>query len=172
MDVLGLEGRYEVFEDGTVWSKERKAKNQYSNKQQLKPSKGKHGYLEVRLYDGIKYHVWLVHRLIASHFISNIANKRTVNHIDGNKLNNHVLNLEWNTDSENQKHAISMGLSKPTKVQITLMNMKRRKFSIWDIEDIKLLYFTRGDSMRKIAKDFGVSYSTIRDILKGKNYVS
>ena len=52
----------------------------------------------------------LVHRLIATTFLPNNENKRTVNHINGNKHDNRVENLEWNTHSENHIHAFSLGL--------------------------------------------------------------
>ena len=172
MNVLGLEDRYEVFEDGTVWSKQRKANNQYSERKQLKPSKGKHGYLEVRLYDGSKYHIWLVHRLVATHFIENTYNKRTVNHIDGNKENNNVSNLEWNTDSENKKHAVKLGISTVDLEQISRMNKSRRKFTLEQINNFRKEYSETTISLRKLAERENVSYSAMRDIIKRKNYVS
>lgn len=57
-----------------------------------------------------------VHRLIASCFIPNPQNLPEVNHIDGNKLNNQVENLEWVTTRQNQLHAIAMGVSSRLKL--------------------------------------------------------
>lgn len=68
------------------------------------------GYPAVTLIDCDGQHTKNVHRLVAETFISNNMNKRTVNHIDGNKRNNHISNLEWNTSSENLKHAYLNGL--------------------------------------------------------------
>lgn len=56
-----------------------------------------------------------VHRLVAEAFIPNPENKRTVNHIDGNKLNNHIDNLEWATHAENIQHAMDLGLMHPNR---------------------------------------------------------
>jgi hypothetical protein len=53
---------------------------------------------------------YLVHRLMALTYLSNLENKATVNHIDGDKHNNMLFNLEWATSSENMKHACDTGL--------------------------------------------------------------
>lgn len=70
----------------------------------LKPCTGNHGYYMVFLHENNKGTQKTVHRLVAKAFIPNTENKRCVNHIDGNKLNNCVSNLEWCTHSENQYH--------------------------------------------------------------------
>jgi hypothetical protein len=80
------------------------------NKKYLKSNLKQNGYVYIMLYknDGGKTH--RVHRLVAESYLENNDNKPQVNHIDGNKSNNNVNNLEWCTQSENQKHAISIGL--------------------------------------------------------------
>lgn len=75
-----------------------------------------HGYLVVGLNCKGKQINRLVHRLVAKAFITNTLNKREINHIDGNKLNNAVSNLEWVTASENLTHAYSTGLRSSQKL--------------------------------------------------------
>lgn len=72
--------------------------------------KGANGYYHVDIQEDGIAKKYAIHRLLAAHFIPNPDNKRTVNHKDGNKLNNHLGNLEWATDSENVKHAYDNAL--------------------------------------------------------------
>lgn len=67
-------------------------------------------YLILNLRKDRKTRVWKAHRVIALTFIPNPFNKKLVNHKNGKKFMNRKTNLEWNTDSENQQHAINMGL--------------------------------------------------------------
>lgn len=74
------------------------------------------GYKSVglRIYEnGVsKQTIYKIHRLVATYFIKNPYNKPVVNHIDGNKQNNIVSNLEWVTTQENTRHAYNVGLEK------------------------------------------------------------
>lgn len=74
------------------------------------------GYPSVLLTNSGKRMTTRVHRLVAEAFIPNPENKETVNHIDGNKENNNVSNLEWADRSEQMYHAYELGLKKPTAV--------------------------------------------------------
>ena len=79
----------------------------------LKSTDDSRGYPAVTIFDDDgKQHTKNVHRLVAETFIPNPEDKRTVNHIDGNKRNNHISNLEWSTIGENLKHAYRNGLKR------------------------------------------------------------
>lgn len=87
---------YLIYDDGRVF-------NTTSNKF-LKGSIGENGYSYFRLSKNGKKKMFYGHRLVAEHFISNPNNLPVVNHIDGNKLNNNVDNLEWVSYSDNTLH--------------------------------------------------------------------
>ena len=76
----------------------------------LKPRLTGNGYHQVQLFNNEGNKWFLVHRLVAEAYTTNVENKRCVNHMDGVKTNNCLLNLEWATDSENHKHAFRIGL--------------------------------------------------------------
>ena len=80
----------------------------------LKPRLQNSGYYFYSLYDGRgRNHQTQVtcHKLVATHFI-NVIEGYDINHIDGNKLNNHVSNLEYITHSDNAKHAYAIVINK------------------------------------------------------------
>lgn len=96
-------GNYVVYSSGEVWNKIRK--------RFMTLCKHPNGYLQVWIAPKRKLH----HRLIAECFIPNPHNKPHINHIDGNKVNNDISNLEWVTSSENRKHALKLQLVIPKK---------------------------------------------------------
>jgi hypothetical protein len=99
-DIKGYEGSYQVSNYGKIKSFKRNPAGDI-----LKLKKNRLGYMEVSLNDSGKARTFLVHRLVASAFIDKIEGKPDVNHIDGDKSNNNVENLEWCTKSENSRHA-------------------------------------------------------------------
>lgn len=99
---------YSISKDGVITNTK--------TKMIKKPWLGKVGYYYIDLYANNKSTKVAVHRLLAQEFISNPENKRTVNHIDGNKLNNKLDNLEWATQSENNQHAYDTGLKVPIRL--------------------------------------------------------
>lgn len=112
-DVIGYEGIYKVSNFGKIKSLSRKKQNRHffiTTKEMLLSPCNRGGYLRVVLQKNLSKRFVSVHRVVAEAFIPNPYNKETVNHIDANKVNNSVENLEWATTLENVRHARSMGL--------------------------------------------------------------
>lgn len=132
--IQGYEDRYAVSSLGRVCSFPTQ-RRKYAKI--LKNKLTKDGYYETALVgDGCKYKYVRTHRLVASAFIPNPDDKPEVNHIDGNKLNNAVSNLEWVTSSENQKHAYATGLQRVSGGAIS--NRKRIRCTTLGIEEVSL----------------------------------
>lgn len=113
-DIPGYEGLYQVSNYGNVRSLN--YNKQIGNVKELKQKLRSNGYLEVHLSKDSKRKYFLVHRLVAEAFLENPYLLPQVNHIDGNKSNNYVSNLEYVTNSENQKHAYDTGLKNAQRV--------------------------------------------------------
>uniref|UniRef100_C6E4X8 HNH endonuclease n=1 Tax=Geobacter sp. (strain M21) TaxID=443144 RepID=C6E4X8_GEOSM len=108
-DVVGYEGRYAVTSFGRVWcypNGKRKGK-------WFKFNRTIANYLQVGLCaKGEKRKFYYVHQLVAKAFMPNSENKKQVNHINGDRYDCRLSNLEWVTAKENIQHAIKMGLNK------------------------------------------------------------
>jgi len=129
----------------------------------LKGYLNKSGYMRVQLGNCRNKHY--VHRLVAQTFLPNKDGNNIVNHIDGNKLNNRVENLEWCTCSENDNHAYKMGLRQPTKGE----KHGSHKLTAIQVEDIRI-FLGQNVSIAEISRKYGVAKKTIRDIRSRKTW--
>ena len=109
------------------------------------------GYIYVRV-NSQKY---ALHRLVAQTFINNLENKPFVNHIDGNKINNSAINLEWCTTNENNLHNYKIGLNTGHKRKIIQYNL--------DMSEIK-----KFNTIKEASIELKISLSCIKDVLKNK----
>lgn len=143
--------KYYITDDGKVFSEMR------GTRKELKLKKYRHGYLGVCLRKNNKSYYPQTHRLVVEHFLSTWDPKLCVNHMDGNKKNNKVDNLEMVTQRENLIHAHKLGLNWSPCLkgedagQAKLTN-----------QDAKYIRTQKGvQSYPKLAKQFNVGTSTI-----------
>ena len=107
-DVAGYEGIYHISNVGNI--------KRVASGKILKKRKNACGYWHVGLSNKGEQKTFAVHVLLGRAFIPNPENKLQINHIDGNKLNNSLSNLEWVTAQENIQHALKNGLRKTRKI--------------------------------------------------------
>jgi len=125
------------------------------------------GYLSIGLTIDNNRKTINVHRLVAIAFIDNTNQKSVVNHIDGNKQNNYVDNLEWCSFSDNSQHAKSKGLKKDVFGEAHGMTSLTEN----DVKNIRNLA-QKGIKGIFIAKNYpSVSYATIQNIITRKTWV-
>lgn len=159
-NIKGYEGLYQISNLGRVKALE-KVKNYTVNGKQrksilkekiLKPVYN-YGYCRVILWKDNVIKNYRIHRLVAEHFIDNPHNKLEVNHINADKKDNRVENLEWATSQENQQHAFNNGLNSrklKTNEALDVLNSNQKAL------DLSIKY--------------NVSISTIRCIKKRESY--
>lgn len=125
------------------------------------------GYAHQCLSENNKSYNYKVHRLVAKAFIPNPENKPCVNHIDGDKLNNCVDNLEWVTYSENTHHAYKTGLCRGPAVNGNTLGSKNSmsKLDESDVIGIRKKFKTGIYTQKQLGDVYGVSRRTIGDIL-------
>ena len=103
----------------------------------------------------------VVHRLVADAFIPPVSGKTEVNHRNGNKADNRVINLEWVSKEENNKHSVDSGLRHPQGVH------HRANISVADVHVIRGRSSVEANSL---SERFGISVTQIRNIQNGKSW--
>ena len=148
-------GKFYTLEDYEI-TKEGKIINKHNN-HILKPQPNGKGYLRVI----IGHKRYFVHRLVAEKYLENKDNKPQVNHIDGNKQNNCVDNLEFVTNQENRNHAIKNGLQ---------VVGEKCPYSKLKEKDVIYILKNLNKKNSELSKMFNVSESTINDIRKNRTW--
>ena len=165
-DIEGYEGLYQVSNLGRVKS----FVGRCGKKRELllNGTVNVYGYRSVALYKNGVAKIKPVHRLVANAFILNPNNKPTVNHIDGDKLNNFVTNLEWATPKEQTEHALKNNL---IHIQYG-EKASNAKIKDSDIMQIREEYkpYSREHSTYALAKKYGVGADAIHRIVKRKTF--
>lgn len=166
-DIKGYEGLYQISNLGRVKSLGRHRRNH--GKLQKVEEKIKNvrmdtqGYLLTDLYKDNKQKTVRVHRLVAETFICNEECKETVNHIDGNKLNNTVENLEWSTFKEQNEHFYRNNLKKEENIKKAVIAMNKANSKKVKCLNTGEIY----NSASEAARDKGVSPSLVMGCCRG-----
>ena len=160
--IIGYEGLYEIDKSGNVYSLRYKRPFKI-----LTPAKTRTGYLIIRMQKNKKQFGTGLHTLLAKHFIENPNGYKEVNHIDGNKLNNSLDNLEWCTHSENIRHADRIGLRKMPKGSKHANAIINEKIAKEIKEKCKVFYY---GLEAKLAKEYNVTRWVISDIRRNKSW--
>ena len=169
-DILGYEGLYQVSNLGRV---KRLPKTTLRVDGSLLPLKesilkkkaSNNGYEHTCLTKEGSSSFFSVHRLVAEAFIPNPEKKYSVNHIDTNKHNNIVSNLEWSTREEQTQHAISMG-----KIGIKGECNVKSKLTQEQADSIRSVYKSGGATQLEISEEYGVSRQLVGFIINNKRY--
>lgn len=162
-DVKGYEGQYQVSNLGQVRSVDRIVETvrlgkpwfRHIKERILKRKLNKHGYLVVGLSRNSRTKTFTVHRLVATAWCVNESSYDQVNHIDGDKLNNKAVNLEWCNQSMNTTHAFANNL------------ISKRQKEISDV-DIKIILemYDKGLTAPEISKKFKYHAGTVSKVIK------
>lgn len=167
-DIKGYEGLYQVSNLGRVKSLERYVENNGGLQKKEEAIKATRidtgGYYSTDLYINNEQKTWKVHRLVAMAFIPNPENKPTVNHKDGNKLNNSADNLEWSTQSEQNLHFYKLKLKSEENIKKAVKAMNKANAKIVRCLETGIEY----ESASAAGRSIGVSPSMVMRCCRGK----
>jgi hypothetical protein len=158
--------KYTISEDGTI-TRVITGKGTKIGKIR-KAHKGNHGYTQAVLpSDSGKDKLCLIHRLVAIAFIPNPYNLPCINHIDANKTNNSIDNLEWCTYSQNTRHAIEMGVFHSKGGGPSGERSGKSKLTTTQVLAIRTMV---SHPAKEMAKRFNISLQAIYDVRNGRSW--
>jgi len=164
--VSGYEDLYRISNTGVLLSV-KKVKNrgreycQYTKKSKYTDG---HGYIIYTLSKNGRSKKISAHRLVAINFLKNSENKAQVNHINGLKYDNRLVNLEWVTPKENCLHAVATGLtSERDSARRVICGKKYKQIIFWSM---------KGFNYKQISHALNIGETTTRDVLNKKRYIS
>lgn len=163
--IPGFGDRYEVSDHGRVRSK-RFAIDLANGGTRIYPPRILSGstrrlaYRYVCICFGGREYPLAIHRLVAAAFCHQPDDATEVNHIDLNKANNHASNLEWVTPKQNIAHAVRRGRFTASTNPNCI-----RKITFEQAEEIRLMHSTSGRSTAEIARQYGIGWTTVKDIV-------
>lgn len=173
-DINGYEGYYQISSHGNIRSLDRHVKHSKGGHRLLKGKEiakciNSSGYYKVMLNKKGTTKNEYIHRLVAQAFIENPEDKPETNHKDGNKLNNHISNLEWATIQENAQHAHDTGLSFVSGYTRYKVAKASARFTMDTAKKIRQ-EFADGERICDLAQKYDCYDSTIINIVYNKTY--
>lgn len=170
VDIRNYEGKYQISNKGRVKSLEREVSHDgitYTQPERIMS----HWcgttslYDRVRLYKGGIGTKFTVHRLVAEHFLPDWDPELEINHIDGNRYNNAVDNLEMCTHQRNMEHAIAGELKNDYSEKSCNARLTNAQ-----AEEIRVKYHAGGITQKTLAQEYGVCRQTVSAIVRYKKY--
>lgn len=169
-EIPDTEGRYQISSLGRIKSLPFMQKGNGSDfltkERIIKLGADKDGYLCFVYSINCKRSTKRVHRLVANAFIPNTYDLPVINHIDSNRANNSVDNLEWCTISYNTKHGFEDGNREPTNGEINGMSTLTEE----EVLEIRRLYSTGKYSYAKIAENYNVGPGAIGKVVRKERW--
>lgn len=173
VDIPGYEGLYAVNIKGDVLSYPKNWRNKETKL--LTPRLHTNGYLRVQLSKNKQKKDFYIHRLVALTFLPNLDNYKQINHKDLNKKNNNISNLEWCNSSYNQSHGFKNGARERDfykKISLKGQGLRKYKLDCQRAERIRYLYENCEYTQVELGKMYGVSKTSVQEILKNRRYIN
>lgn len=158
-DIPGFEGYYQISNYGRL-----KSFKQYSNGKILKLTNKNGDYFSIVLQAGGNVRSTRIHRLVAEAFISNGCNYPEVNHIDGDKQNNHFTNLEWCTRSQNIRHSLVLNPNQLNNLKQYNQCLRPKAIQMYDKQRSFVRLFKNGADA---SRETGICQRNILQVCNG-----